>query len=101
MLLKRYSFCLSSLLLMPLLSLPGSLLANTSEQIVSEQANTNEDVPSEEFWLYMAEFAEDEELMDSAALMNERQLNPESIKINSEVKSSEAAKLAESGEESL
>lgn len=101
MLLKKYSICLSSLFLMPILSLPGSLLANTSEQMVLEKPNTNEDIPSEEFWLYMAEFTEDEELMDSAALINDSQLNSESVKVNSELKSSAAAKLADSGEESL
>lgn len=101
MLLKRYSIYLSSLLLAQLALHSGAVLANPSAQISSEKSEASEDVPSEEFWLYMAEFAEDEEFIDPDTLINDSNLNPQSIKVSTELKNSTAKKLPESSEESL
>jgi hypothetical protein len=101
MLLKKYSIYLSSFLLAQLAMHSASVWADPSTQTPSETSGASEDVPSEEFWLYMAEFEQDEELIDPDALINDSNLNPQSVKVNSELKNSTATKLPESSEESL
>lgn len=97
MLFNKYSVSLTGLLLTLMTS---SVFANTSDALVSEKVESSE-VPSEEFWLYMAEFAEDEELMEPDVLINDSNLNQEAARISAELKSSAANNLPESNEESL
>ena len=98
MLSNKYSVSITSLLLT---LMAASVFANPSIPLASEKSENSEDVPSEEFWLYMAEFAEDEELMEPDVLINESNLNQQSVKVSEELKSSTANNLPESNEESL
>lgn len=60
------------------------------------------EIPSEEFWLYMAEFSEEEELIDPEELMNVRKMNEQNTDAHSTVRHSAAAEdLPEGNEESL
>lgn len=97
MLFNKYSVSLTGLLLTLMTS---SVFANTSDALVAEKVESSE-VPSEEFWFYMAEFAEDEELMEPDVLINDSNLNQQSVKVSAELKSSTANSLPENNEESL
>jgi hypothetical protein len=88
------------LLLAQCMIISGFTLANP--QIEKTVSVVKEDVPSEEFWLYMAEFSEDEDLIDPEDLMGINKVNTQNIDSRSTVKHSAAAeKLPEGNEESL
>ncbi len=90
----------SGLLLTQCMIISGFTLANP--QIEKTVSVVKEDVPSEEFWLYMAEFSEDEDLIDPEDLMGINKVNTQNIDARSTVKhSATAEKLPEGNEESL
>jgi hypothetical protein len=100
MLLRKYSFYLSGLILSQLAVQAPNVLANPASEKIVEKSESQDEVPSEEFWMYMAEFAEDEELIDPDVLISDSHLRAESVKVKSETKSSTAKNLRDS-EESL
>lgn len=89
-----------SWLLMQCIAISGVVLANPT--VEKNQSITKEEIPSEEFWLYMAEFSEEEELIDPEDLMNVRKMSEQNTDAHSTVKHSAAAEdLPDGNEESL
>lgn len=68
--------------LLGLAALPGNAIDDTGKP-AEQLATDNEQVPSEEFWLFMAEFVEDDEWIDP------QDLNAEFIQKMPEVDTSE------------
>jgi len=64
------------------LSISGLLYGNSPDD-KNPEAN---DIPNEEFWLYMAEFSEDEDDIDPEALMKANQMKDRLIKNKSNEK---------------
>lgn len=86
--------------LMQCIAVSGVALADPG--VEKNQSIKKEEIPSEEFWLYMAEFSEEEELIDPEDLMNVRKMNEQNIDANARVKHSAAVEdLPDSNEESL
>jgi hypothetical protein len=97
---KKQGKWFRGLLLTQCMAISGFTLANP--QIEKTVPVVKEDVPSEEFWLYMAEFSEDEDLIDPEDLMGINKVNTQNIDALSTVKHSAAAeKLPKGKEESL
>jgi hypothetical protein len=97
---KKQGKWLRGLLLTQCMAISGFTLANP--QMEKTVSVVKEDVPSEEFWLYVAEFSEDEDLIDPEDLMGINKVNAQNIDARSTVKhSATAEKLREGNEESL
>ncbi len=102
MLLNKYSIYLASLLLSQLTLYSDEVIANTFEHVDSEKRDAgSEDVLGEDFWFYMAEFADDEELLEPDVLINDSELNSSSVTLARDMKSSAISEVSTSSERSL